>query len=437
VFASGAYARIRKQFHLPIAKFGGIEEVLGRMGGTLYAMNATRLMTAGGNDLGETPAVPSAISKYHVTEMGRAVINDAMDLHGGKGIQLGPRNYLARPYESVPIAITVEGANILTRSMIIFGQGAIRSHPFVLTEMEAVNDANPDEGLAKFDAALMGHAGFALGNAARALWLGITHARFSPTPGDAGTRRYYQQLNRYSAAFALAADVAMSMLGGSLKKREKISARLGDALSYLYITSAILKRYEDQGCQHEDLPLVEWACRDALYKMQEQIHALLRNFPNRWAAFALCALIFPTGRTFSAPSDALGAQVAKLVTRPGGARERLTANVYDRDADGPVGKMREALHLASKAESLEKRLHAAAGEGRLEADDAFDQAAEAGIISADQVAMLKRLAELTEAIIAVDDFAQHEIGTRPAAKKPRSGRQKKADTAKKTATADD
>ncbi|HET8551339.1 MAG TPA: acyl-CoA dehydrogenase [Gammaproteobacteria bacterium] len=423
VFASGAYARIRKQFHLPIAKFGGVEEVLGRMGGTLYAMDAVRLMTAGGNDLGETPAVPSAISKYHVTEMGRQVVNDAMDVHGGKGIQLGPRNYLARPYEALPIAITVEGANILTRSMIIFGQGAIRSHPYVLKEMEAVADDDRERGIERFDEALTGHAGFTLSNGARALWMGVTHARFTGTPGDAGTRRYYQQLNRYSAAFALAADVTMSMLGGGLKKREKISARLGDALSYLYIASAVLKRYEDQGRQREDLPLVEWACRDALYKLQEQIHSLLRNFPNRWGALLLRVLIFPTGRTFSAPSDALTAEVAQLISHPGPARDRLTEGVYDRDRKSPIGLMSEALTLAVQAEPLEKRLHEAVRDGKLARGDGrvpLDQAQVAGVINADEAALLKRLEELTAAIIAVDDFAPDEIGRRPVVKRARA-----------------
>ncbi|HET6654931.1 MAG TPA: acyl-CoA dehydrogenase [Gammaproteobacteria bacterium] len=435
VFASGAYARIRKQFRLPIAKFGGVEEVLGRMGGTLYAMDAVRLMTAGANDLGETPAVPSAIAKYHVTEMGRDVVNDAMDVHGGKGIQLGPRNYLARPYEAVPIAITVEGANILTRSMIIFGQGAIRSHPYVLTEMEAVADDDRERGIERFDDAFTGHVGFTLSNAARSLWMGLTHARFTTTPGDAGTRRYYQQLNRYSAAFALAADVTMSLLGGGLKKREKISGRLGDVLSYLYIASAVLKRYEDQGRQREDLPLVEWACRDALYKLQEQIHSLLRNFPNRWAALLLRVLIFPTGRTFSAPSDALTADVADLITQPGPARDRLTAGVYDGDRNGPIGLMSEALALAVQAEPLEKRLHQAVRDGTLPRDDGrvpLDQAEQGGVIDADEAALLRRLEELTAEIVAVDDFAPDEIG-----RKPLSKTRKQAARKRSAATADD
>lgn len=416
VFASGAYARIREQFRVPIARFGGIEEVLGRMGGTLYAMDAARLMTAGANDLGETPAVPSAIAKYHVTEMGRDVVNDAMDIHGGKGIQLGPRNYLARSYESVPIAITVEGANILTRSLIIFGQGAIRSHPFVLREMEAVQDEDREAGLDAFDKAFTGHVGFALSNAARSLWMGLTRARFTGTPGDADTRRYYQQINRYSAAFALAADVTMLLLGGALKKREKISARLGDALSYLYIASAVLKRYEDQGRQRDDLPLVEWACRDTLYKLQEQVHGLLRNFPSRWAAALLRVLIFPTGRTFSAPADELGAAVAALLTRPCPSRDRLTAGVYHADAGSPVGLMNEALDLAIQAVPIEKRLREAVHDGTLAAHDdgASLRAAEsAGIVNTSEAELLRRLDELTHAIIAVDDFAQNELGTKP------------------------
>lgn len=416
VFTSGAYTRIRKQFHLPIVQFGGVEEVIGRMGGTLYAMDAVRLMTAGGNDLGETPAVPSAISKYHVTEMARRVVNDAMDVHGGKAIQLGPNNYLARPYQAVPIAITVEGANILTRSMIIFGQGAIRSHPYVLKEMEAIADDDRERGEALFDDVFTQHAGFTLSNAARAVWMGITHARYCAAPGDADTRRYYQQINRYSAAFALAADVTMSMLGGGLKKREKISARLGDALSYLYIASAVLKRYEDQGRAKEDLPLVEWACRDALYTLQEQLHGLLRNFPSRWGARLLRALIFPTGRTFSAPSDALAAKVANLITRPGPTRNRLTAGVYTADRNNPVGLMNEALTLAVQAEPIEKRLHQAERDGELagSGDDHLAQAIEVGIIDDSDADILRKKAKLSDIIIAVDDFAPNELGTKTA-----------------------
>ncbi|MGD8574824.1 MAG: acyl-CoA dehydrogenase [Gammaproteobacteria bacterium] len=416
VFTTGAYARIRKQFNLPIVKFEGVADVLGRMGGTLYAMDAVRVMTLGAVDMGEIPSVPSAIVKYHVTEMAREVGNDAMDIHGGKGIILGPNNYLGRGYESIPIAITVEGANILTRSMIIFGQGAIRCHPFVLREMHAAHAADRAKALPDFDKALWGHIGLTVSNAVRAMITAATHARFTGVPISGATRRYYQHINRYSAAFALVADAAMLSLGGSLKKKESISARLGDMLSYMYIASAVLKRWEDQGRQQEDLPLVEWACRDMIYKLQEQLHGLLRNFPNRVVAGVLRMIVFPTGRNYSAPGDRLGHRIADLLSKPTGARLRLSRDIYTSDHSDPVGIFHEALDLAVRCEPLEKVIHEAVKDGRIKALDTFEQidaAEKLELVNAEDAGRLRRLEELTREIIRVDDFAADELGTHP------------------------
>src|SRR5579864_1526249 len=234
IWATGAYARIRRQFNMPVGKFEGIETVIARMVGLTYIMDAARSVTAGAIDGGEKPSVPSAMLKYHVTEMGRQVANDAMDVHGGKGICLGPKNYLARSYQIVPVAITVEGANILTRNLIIFGQGAVRCHPFVLKEMNAAKNPDREAGVRAFDAAMIGHVGFAISNAVRSFILGLTSARFTRVPDTGATRRYFQHVNRYSASFALATDVAMLALGGYLKKKETLSARLGDVLSSMY-----------------------------------------------------------------------------------------------------------------------------------------------------------------------------------------------------------
>jgi acyl-CoA dehydrogenase len=250
--------------------------------------------------------------KYHVTEMGRQVSKDAMDVHGGKGIQLGPRNYLGRNYQVIPVAITVEGANILTRSLIIFGQGAIRCHPFVLKEMNAARAKNVDD----FDGALFGHVGFTISNAVRSCVMALTHARFTHVPEVRETKRYYQHIVRFSASFAFAVDVAMLTLGGYLKKKENLSARLGDVLSAMYLASMVLKHHENQGRPAEDLPIVEWACRNQLYKAQEQLHDFLRNFPNRFLAGVLRALIFPGGRAYSAPSDRLGRQLPTQCSTP-------------------------------------------------------------------------------------------------------------------------
>src|SRR6202166_3865585 len=281
VYASGAYARIRRQFNTPIGSFEGIEQVLARMAAPTYIVDAARSVTAGAIDGGEKPSVPSAMLKYHATEIGRMIANDAMDIHGGKGICLGPKNYLGRGYQIVPVAITVEGANILTRSLIIFGQGAVRCHPFVLREMNAARNPDRAAGVDEFDRALFGHIGFAISNAVRSLVLGLTFARFTRMPQTGATMRYFQHVNRYSASFALATDIAMLALGGYLKKKETLSARLGDVLSAMYLASMVLKHHENQGREAADLPLVEWACRSLLYQAQEQLHLFLRNFPNR------------------------------------------------------------------------------------------------------------------------------------------------------------
>ncbi|HEX6927971.1 MAG TPA: acyl-CoA dehydrogenase [Gammaproteobacteria bacterium] len=418
VFATGAYSRIRKQFNVPIGRFEGVGEAIGRMGGRLYAMNAARLVTAAAVDQGEVPAVPSAIVKYHVTEMARKVANDAMDVHGGKGICLGPRNYLARGYESVPIAITVEGANILTRSLIIFGQGAIRSHPYVLDEMKAGQLEDETERLVEFDKALWGHIGFAFSNAVRAFVLAATHARYTGVPVKGETRRYFQHINRYSAAFALAADSAMLTMGGALKRKEKISARLGDMLSYMYLASCALKHFHDQGEPDDDLPLVEWVCRDMLYRLQEQLHSLLRNFPNPLVGTLLRALVFPTGRRYSAPSDELGNRITELLINPSSSRDRLTAGVYTgRDYEG-VGDMDATMRLAIQAEPLEKRIREAQKENVLPDDariDIVQLALERDVIDADDAKLLRELHRRTLEIISVDHFMPDELGTKPLA----------------------
>ncbi len=324
---TGAYGRVRTQFKMSVGKFEGVEEAIARIGGHAYLMEATRVMTAGAIDLGEKPSVVSAIVKYHLTELARIVMNDAMDVHGGKGICMGPSNYLARAYQSVPIAITVEGANILTRSMIIFGQGAIRGHPYVLKEIAATQEPDRRKALVDFDAAFFGHVAFVVSNFARAFWMGITRASFVSAPGDRHTHRYYRQLTRLSSGFALTADAAMLLLGGSLKRRERLSARLGDILSWLYLASATLKRYEDSGRPADDLPFVHWAMHDALHKIQQAFYGLFENLPNRFVAGALRLVVFTYGREFEPPRDNLGHAVVQTLLAPGPARDRLTAGV--------------------------------------------------------------------------------------------------------------
>jgi acyl-CoA dehydrogenase len=414
VFATGAYARLRRQFNTPIGRFEGVEQVIARMVGLSYIMDAARSVTTAAIDAGEKPAVPAAILKYHVTEMGRRVANDAMDVHGGKGIMLGPNNYLGRAYQSIPIAITVEGANILTRSLIIFGQGAIRCHPYVLREMNAVRDTERRRGVREFDRALFGHIGFAISNAARSLLMALTFARFERVPATGPTRRYYQHIERFSASFAFATDIAMLTLGGYLKKKETISARLGDVLSAMYLASMVLKHHVNEGSPEEQLPIVEWACRELLYQAQEQLHGLLRNFPSRAMAVLMRLLIFPRGLTYFAPADRLGRRVADLVLNDTDTRKRLSRFVY-RAAEGgnPIAALQQALELAPTAEPLEKTLRIEGQKtGRLTALDLpgqIEQARSLGILSDEQARFLADYDHRVMQLINVDDFDSHEL----------------------------
>jgi len=428
VAATGAYARIRKQFQMPIGRFEGVEEALARIGGYTYAVTALSRMTAAAVDLGEKPAVTSAIAKYHTTEMGAAVVKDVMDIHGGKGIILGPRNYVGRAYQSAPISVTVEGANILTRSMIIFGQGAIRCHPFVLKEMQAAQLADPGERLRTFDKLLFGHIGFAISNGVRAVLLGMSHSRFARAPmGDRSTAKFYKKITRYSAALALLADTSMLSLGGKLKVKEKLSGRLGDILSNLYIMSAMLKRYEDQGRPEIDHPFLAWAMYDRVYAIQTAIDGVLRNFPIRPVAWLLRALVFPIGMHEKTPGDRLGHRVCTLMLSPNEARDRLVEGAYlTPSANNPVGRMHHALPKVIAAEPVERKLVKALKSGQikaLEADAQIGEAVQIGLISALEADLLREVRALTHEFISVDDFDPAELpaaGLLPAAQKMKS-----------------
>jgi len=434
--ATGAYSRIRSQFRVPIGKFEGVEEALARIGGNVYAMDAARVMTAGAVDLGEKPSVISAIVKYHCTERARQVINDAMDVHGGKGICLGPNNYLGRGYQQVPISITVEGANILTRSMIIFGQGAIRCHPYVLKELAATKQADPVVASREFDAALWGHVGFVVSNKARSMWLALTGGRFAGAPGAPECRRHLRRLTRLSAGFAFATDVAMLFLGGDLKRREMISARLGDILSQLYIGSSVLKRYQDEGAQQTDLPFVEWALQDCEHRIQEAFFGLFDNFPIRIAGLGLRLVVFPLGRTFKAPNDRLGSRVARLMMEASPARDRLTAGVFIlKHQSDPIGRLEIALGLVAAAEAVEAKIRGAAKSGALDGithEDRLRAAVSAGIVSDEEAAVWRRYEEVRRACIMVDDFP-HDIGRNVVAEPARVTPLPEAVLARKTA----
>jgi acyl-CoA dehydrogenase len=405
---TGAYARIRKQFGMAVGRFEGVEEALARIAGYSYAVSAVSEATAAAVDRGEKPSVPSAIAKYHCTELGREICRDAMDIHGGKGIVLGPRNYLGRAWQAAPIGITVEGANILTRSLMIFGQGAIRCHPWVLKEMQAAVHPDPDTRLREFDRSLFGHIGFAVSNAVRSLVLGLTGARIGAAPGDAYTRRYYRKLNRYSANLALVADTSMLLLGGKLKFKEKLSARLGDVLSQLYIASAMLKRYEDRGRPTGEQPLLAWAFHDATHKIELALSSALRNFPIRPAGYLLWMLVFPWGRRAQAPSDRLGHRAASILMNPSDTRDRIAEGVYlTPGVNNPAGRINAALPQVIAAEPVERKFLKLVKAGDLTALDHEGQLHEAqlkGLLNADEVTLLRELHAHVMDAITVDDF---------------------------------
>ena len=414
VHATGAYARIRRQFKVPIGEFHGIGEALARMTGYTYIMTAASRVTCAALNEGEKPAVPTAILKYHNTEMSRRVANDAMDIHGGKAVMRGPTNYLATAYASLPISITVEGANILTRNLIIFGQGAIRCHPYVLREMQAAADEDPVRALEAFDRLIFGHVGYTLSNALRSFVLGLTHGRLSGTPTTGPVGRYYQHINRFSAAFALACDASMFLVGGELKRKEQLSARLGDILSYLYLASMVLKHHQDQGSPADDVPLVEWSCRTLMFKAQQQLDGLLRNLPNRWAVALLRILIFPRGKTYSPPADRLDQQIAAIVTHPTEARSRLCEGIYAAsEPANPMGQLQAALEMADEVKPLESKLREARKSGQISGGTfsaRIAEAREAGILSAAEATELQAFDEAVMALLAVDEFAPGELG---------------------------
>jgi len=403
----GNYARIRKQFNMPVGRFEGVEEKLAAIAGYTYMADSARVMTAIGVDQGEEPSVISAIVKYHLTELIRKVIINAMDIRGGAGICLGPRNLLGRIYQSIPISITVEGANILTRNMIIFGQGAIRGHPYLLREINAARNENREQGQKDFDLAFMGHAGFIISNMVRSFVLGITGSMFVKTAGSDYSGRYLRHLTRLSSAFALTSDITMIMLGASLKRKERISARLADVLSYMYLASAVIKRYDDDK-DKADRPLMDWACQFSLHKIQESFYALYENYPNKVIAFMIKRLVFPLGKSFRAPSDRLDHRVADILMSPSETRDRLTDGIFiPSDPDEPLGRTEEALHRVIEAEQIEKKVEKAVKKGNIRKGfrmDELEEALKLNIITNDEAEVLKSAIEIRAEVIKVDDF---------------------------------
>ncbi len=414
---TGAYARIRKQFNQSIGQFEGVEEVLARMAGETYLLEAARCATASAVDKGHHSSVIAAIIKYHATEKSRTIITDAMDIQGGSGICLGPKNYLAHLYQVLPIGITVEGANILTRTMMIFGQGAVRCHPFIQQEMVALSNPNQEQGLSQFDAVLMQHLGLTLRNIAAGFWYGLTNACFAATPGDETTKKYYQQIKRFCTAFALVSDYALLSLGGSLKRKERISGRFADVLSHLYLASTALKHYENQGFIIEDKPLIQWACQQSLYQAQQALIAIFNLLPFSFIAWLLKKLLFPLGQPLATPDDALIPQLAAIVLNDCEARNRLTQGIYFNSIEKDVsGRIELAFKAVLEAAPIEAKITAAQRQKQLPKTTDLEKLLAAALgqnlINQQEAEIVSLADKARAAAISVDAFNPEELKNR-------------------------
>jgi alkylation response protein AidB-like acyl-CoA dehydrogenase len=412
---TGAYARIRKQFKLPIAHFEGVEEALARIAGNTYQLEAARLFTAGAVDQKIKPAVASAIAKYNMTEMSRQVMNDAFDVHAGRAIQMGPRNYLGHGHYATPVSITVEGANILTRNLIIFGQGAMRCHPYIRQEIAAINLADQKQAYAEFDKLLCSHLGYTASNAARTFVYGLTNGRFIKVPAQGKLAWYYRQLSRMSTALALVADIAMMILGGDLKRKERLSARLGDVLSNLYLGSAVLKYFHDEGQKPEDLPYVEWCIQTNLNNIQNAFTEFFENFPNRFLAKLLSFWVFPIDHTYKhRPSDKLDHKIVEPMLTDSGIRQRLGAGcAMVVEPTDPMGRMEIAFQRVLQTQDLERRLQQALRDGKLAKQPTrqalLDAAFAENILSSVDIRQLHEADAAVADAIAVDEFRHEQL----------------------------
>ncbi|GLT19299.1 acyl-CoA dehydrogenase [Vibrio zhanjiangensis] len=425
---TGAYAYVRKQFGMSIGKFEGVAEALGRIGGLTYLLEASRTLTTTSLDLKEKPGIVTAIAKYHMTEMARTILNDSMDIHAGRAIQDGPMNYLATHYLGIPVAITVEGANILTRNLMIFGQGATRCHPFVLKEMEAAANEDQEQAAKDFDKLLFKHIAHAAKNTFGAFGAALTGSYFVKADMSGPTQVYYKDLTRLSRALAVSADIAMATLGGDLKRKEMISARLGDVLAYLYMGSAALKKYEDEGRQQQDLDYVHYSLQHCLHHAAQALVEVFTNYPQKMVGMLLKGLVFPLGNHFNKPSDDLTVKLAESLMTPGAHRDRLTHLCYvGKQQDDAVGLMDEAFLAMYGIKGLERKLMRAAQEGKVERKgllkDRLVQAVEADVFTEDEVEQIVAAEALRYRAIQVDDFS-HDLSQVLTEGQPKKGKAK-------------
>ena len=408
---AGSYSQVRRQFKMPIGAFEGIEEALGRIGGNLYVMDAARLLTLSALDQGHKPSVISAIMKYNMTERARQVVNDAVEIHGGAGVCLGPANPLGQLYQFPAVGVTVEGHNILTRNLMTFGQGAIRCHPYLLEELQAAQAEDQQAGFMQFDSAMISHVGFGISNAVRSLLLGLTGGRLAGVSDDhRDVRKYLRKLTRMTAAFAIATDVLLLTFRGEIKRKERISARMADVISQLYLASAAIKHFKDEGEQDADLPMLRWALDDALYTMQQSLDIMLKNLPNRIVSAGLRLLLFPLGRRFAPARDDLDHAVARILQTPGDARDRLTAGMYFPASDNGyerVAMLDDAMAALQAVAGIEKKMRkgmkAGLVSGRTFAEQ-LESAVSSAVLTREEADQLGHANDLRSRAIQVDDF---------------------------------
>lgn len=421
--AAGAYSQIRNQFHVPIGKLEGIQEFLANIGGLTYLSEATRIMTASAVDQNIKPSLASAITKYHLTEIGRIIINEAMDIFAGKGIQLGPKNIIGLIYDIIPTSVTVEGANILTRNLIIFGQGAIRCHPYVRKEIAASKISNPKQALKQFDKLLAKHLGFAVSNFVRTISYSLTGGRLIRAPKSKAAK-YYRQLTRMSCALSLISDLSMALLGSELKRLERLSARLGDVLSYLYMASAVLRYYENHQQAASDLPFVHWSVQWCLANIQKAFDEFCENFPRKILGWILHKIIFPLGKAYQFPADKLGKQIAEIMQQPSSLRDRLTGLCYlGKNLNDGMFVLEQAFQKIIQSEYLKTKLQNAIHTGLIIKESNYNRQLEtalnAGILTTEEIKLLQESAWLQEAAIQVDEFEANSL-----ARKKTDGRRK-------------
>ncbi len=408
---TGAYAFVRQQFNMPIAKMQGVQESLARIGGLTYLIDSARVLPLQDLDLAHhagkeaRPAVSSAILKYHATDLARQVSIDAMDVHGGKAVMEGPNNPVGSFYQGIPVGITVEGANIMTRNLMIFGQGAFLAHPYVLQEMKAAkdNDAKAAGRLA------LQHVFYVAGCKIRSFALGLTNGALSSSPRSGPDAVFYRRLNRLTAAFAYAANVSMIILQSRLMREERTSALLGDALSSIYMAGQVLRRWDYEGRKEADVPLMQWAAAFCIHRAEHALHEMTRNHPSRLAKIAIAMAVFPFGRHNHAPSHRLDAKIADLVSTPGETRDRLTANMYmPSESKEYIARLERALVLCQKAWPHEQTLYRAVKKGQLSQSENYErmvaEALEKNIIDATAASLLADTYKARTDIVDVDHF---------------------------------